>query len=154
MGSLVPNNQAICRTKLFYRNSNHLVKKMGWFVIKNKDTGKVLDIADWGDEGANIIQWTQKNTDNQLWTWIDKALISKHRGYAMDLSEANPEPGTNIIAWHYHGGKNQQWNFENGKLRSLVCLDNCVSVNGHDEWIIQYVGRKSQRPMEEHGDDE
>jgi len=154
MGSLVPNKEAICRTKLFYRNSNHLVKKMGWFVIKNKDTGKVLDISESGDEGCNVIQYTQYNTDNQLWTWIDKALISKHRGYALDLCESNPEPGTNIIAWHYHGGKNQQWNFENGKLRSLVCLDNCVSVQGHDEWTIQYVGRKSQKPMEERGDDE
>ena len=117
---------------------------IGWFVIKNKATGKVLDIAESGDEGANIIQWTQKNTDNQLWTWIDKSLICKHRGYAMDLAEANPEPGTNIIAWHYHGGKNQQWTFENGKLRSLVNLDNCVSVGGHDEWTIQHVGRRAQ----------
>ena len=62
----------------------------------------------------------------------------------MDLTESNPEPGTNIIAWTYHGGKNQQWKFEDNKLKSLVCLDNCVSVQGHDEWTIQFVGRRAQ----------
>jgi len=155
MGSLVPKTQAICRTKLFYKDSIHLVKKMGWFVIKNKDTGKVLDIEGSGDEGCNVIQYTQYNTDNQLWTWNGNCLISKFRGYAMDLEESNPDPGTNIIAWHYHGGKNQQWTIGNdSKLRSLICPDNCVSVQGHDEWKIEYVGRRSQKPMEERGDDE
>merc|ERR1712080_572016 len=154
MGSLLPTKQLIGLKQLREKYLYLFIKKMGWFVIKNKDTGKVLDISESGDEGANVIQYTQYNTDNQLWTWIDNSLISKHRGYAMDLSEANPEPGTNIIAWHYHGGKNQQWKFEGGKLRSLVCLDNCVSVQGHDEWAIQYAGRRAQKPMEERGDDE
>jgi hypothetical protein len=144
----------ICLKHLREKRLHHLTKKMGWFVIKNKATGKVLDVSESGDSGAKIIQWSQKNTDNQLWTWIDKSLISKHRGYALDLAESNPAPGTNIIAWHYHGGKNQQWKFENGKLSSLVCLDNCVSVQGHDEWTIQFVGRRCQKPMEEHGEED
>merc|ERR1712080_766884 len=77
------------RSKTFTLKKLFIISsKMGWFVIKNKDTGKVLDIQEAGDEGANVIQYTQYNTDNQLWTWIDNALISKHRGYALDLSEA------------------------------------------------------------------
>jgi hypothetical protein len=126
---------------------------MGWFVIKNKSTGKVMDITASGDQGAHIIQYTQYNTDNQLWSWNDRCLISKHQGLALDLEASDTAPGTNIIAWHYHGGKNQQWKLENGKLNSCVG-DVCVAVDGHDEWAIEFVARRAQKPMEERGDDE
>ena len=70
--------------------------------------------------------------------------MSKHRAYALGFSEYNKKPGTNIIAWPYHGRQNQEWKFENGKLRSLACLHKFASFEGHEEWMIQFVARRDQ----------
>ena len=128
--------------RLCITNSN-----IGWHVIKTKDTGKVLSIVEHGDSGANITQCTQYNTDDQLWTWIDNSLISKHRGYALGFSAYNKKPGTNIIAWQYHGRQNQQWKFENGKLRLLASPHKCASFEGYDDWKIQFVSRRPQSKL-------
>ena len=83
----------------------------------------VLDIEG-GQHGGKIITADRKpGTDHQLWTWKGNVLVSKS-GYGIDVQGGNRAPGTNAIAWNYHGAINQQWRMEGDNIVS--CLNGLV----------------------------
>ena len=89
---------------------------VGWFAIKSKHSGFVLDIEE-AKHGGNIITYEKHGGDNQLWKWKGKSIVSK-LGHALDVKDGNSEEGTNIIAWKRHGGPNQQWRIKGDKIIS------------------------------------
>ena len=40
--------------------------------------------------------------------------------YALDVEDGNPEEGTNVIIWEYHGERNQQWSMKGDKIFSAL----------------------------------
>ena len=41
-------------------------------------------------------------------------------GYALDVEYCSPEEGTIVIAWEYHGERNQQWSMKGDKIFSAL----------------------------------
>jgi hypothetical protein len=89
------------------------------YTITNISSGLVLDIYGGGiRDGAAVIQWTYKGSDNQLWHLLPNAngsvsIVSKaDDSYCLDMTGGQTVNGTKIIIWKYTAGKiNQQWDF-------------------------------------------
>ena len=79
-----------------------------YFVIKGKESGKVLDAASDG----NVILYDYHGGDNQLWFWDKDVLRNKKYTYkVLDLHMSNfKKDGWGKVYLHtYHGGDNQKW---------------------------------------------
>jgi len=134
---------------------------MGWFKILHVESCTVLTIVggDSGGEGERVCCRRDQNTDNQLWMWHGNCLLSKHRGYAMDLMDNKNGYGANVEAWHHTNDISQQWKYEllcdgkGGKLYNFHLHDYCHAMNDRDHFKLQYVSRKAQKPMEEYEED-
>jgi len=133
---------------------------MGWFKIKSQADGQVITICGGAssNEGAEIHGRRDQNTDNQLWKWNGQMLVSKHRGYVMEMMGDSNSNGWNIEANHQTGEKDQQWQFEEtfeggGFLRNLGNRTK-LTKGGDAHFDLVYVNRRSQKPMEEFVDEE
>ena len=123
---------------------------IGWFKILHVESGKPLTIVggDSGGEGELVCIRRDQSTDNQLWMWQGNCLLSKHRGYCMDLMDAKSGKGTNVEAWHHTNDMSQQWKLEymsdgDQKLYNFG-VHEYVHVRHHNRFKLQYVSRKSQ----------
>jgi hypothetical protein len=83
--------------------------------IRAQHSGKVLDIAQAStDDGAALIQYEWKGTDNQRFAVDDVGggrfvIRAKHSGLVLDVAGASLDDGAAVTQWGRHGGPNQQW---------------------------------------------
>lgn len=141
-------------------NKISILYYIGWFKIKSQNDSKVITIVGGqsSNEGAEIASRSDQNTDNQLWKWEGNVLVSKHRGYAMEMMDDSGRHGFNSNANHYTGDKDQQWEFElvlegGGYIRNLGTKRH-LTRNDDFHWKLHYVSRRAQKPMEEFVDEE
>ncbi len=111
------------------------------FFIKNRKSGKYLDVANWGtDNGANILQWHYHGGANQQFEFQglgDGVYVIRnvHSGKAMDIGGISKANGANLLQWDYVGGDNQKFIVYNntGNFYQLIPLHSskCISVDGN-----------------------
>lgn len=87
----------------------------GTYVIRNKYTGKVLDLL-YGsaDDGTNILQYSDTGADNQHWnvTYLGSGnyrITNVAGGGAMEVYNWDSSDGANISQWTTNGTTLQQW---------------------------------------------
>src|SRR5881396_229897 len=85
------------------------------YVLLNRNSGKALDVngASTAD-GANLIQWTRTNANNQQFQFVDAGggnykLRARHSGKLVEVGGLSTADGANILQWPDWGGSNQQW---------------------------------------------
>lgn len=139
---------------------------LGWFYIKSLHSGMVLDAA--GGHGGNVktnvkverndsqetlvasamfgigfsiaCAMTDVLSETQLWTWRGNCIVNK-RGLALDINRGSSSSEAKVIAWSYHGGKNQQWGMVGNKIVSWMhgmCLDITRNSRSKDVDIIVF----------------
>lgn len=87
----------------------------GTYVIKNKFSGKVLDVSNASTaEGTSIIQYTNTGADNQLWDvkYIGSgnySITSIATGKAIEVYNWDTNDGADIAQYSYWGGESQLW---------------------------------------------
>lgn len=89
----------------------------GYYVIRNLNSNKVLDVANNGKtSGTNVQQYTYNGTDAQKWI-IQKTsdgyynIISKSSGLFLDISNGSASNGANIQVYSANGTNSQKFNF-------------------------------------------
>ncbi|MBL4827428.1 MAG: glycosyl hydrolase 53 family protein [Spongiibacteraceae bacterium] len=120
--------------------------------LQSRSSGRCVDVyGGGGDDGADIIQWTCHENDNQQWTFEDMGddyfrLRVGHSGKCLDILGAGTADGDNIVQWSCHESWNQQWKKEDMgsgyfRLRSRFS-DKCVDLNAgganNGDTIIQW----------------
>jgi endoglucanase len=97
------------------RASAETVDQNAWYVLVNRDSGKVLDNNHWGtSDGAAVVQWARHGGDNQQWRFIDTGdgyyqLQNRHSGNVLDDRDWSKTAGTDIVQWSDLNGTNQQF---------------------------------------------
>ena len=81
---------------------------------ENKDN-LVLDVTGFG---GKLIGYKARGSDNQLWKMDRMGRLICKSDLVADISGENKEPGAKVVGWSSHGGKNQQWTFKDGQLKS------------------------------------
>lgn len=107
------NNQTIWGTK----NSVKVSKTEGIFYIRNKFSGKYLDVADGSSaDGTNIVQYSLNKGTNQLFKLSKQsdgtyAVLSKASSCksGLDVYDWSRDSGGNINQWNFWGGDCQKW---------------------------------------------
>lgn len=68
------------------------------------------------ENGANVIQYTDKNSDNQLWKieCVDGyyKIINRNSGKVLEVEKSSLESGANVSQNKYKGKDNQLWIIE------------------------------------------
>ncbi|XVV00719.1 non-reducing end alpha-L-arabinofuranosidase family hydrolase [Actinosynnema sp. CA-248983] len=91
------------------------VDTTAWYVLVNRSSGKALDVNGASTtDGANLIQWTRTNANNQQFQFVDAGggyykLRVRHSGKAVDVLGASTADGAAVVQWAEHGGSNQQF---------------------------------------------
>ena len=87
----------------------------GTYVIKNKFSGKVLDVLNASpDDGTSIVQYTNTGASNQLWhvNYIGNgnySITSVATGKAIEVYNWDTNDGADIAQFSYWGGESQLW---------------------------------------------
>ena len=143
---------------------------LGWFYIKSLHSGMVLDASDGHGGNVKTNVKVEKNdssgtlvasailpfsfgigfsianaltdvlTETQLWTWRGNCIVNK-RGLALDINRGSSSSEAKVIAWSYHGGRNQQWGMVGNKIVSMMhgmCLDITRDSRSKDVDIIVF----------------
>ncbi|WP_016954576.1 RICIN domain-containing protein [Catenovulum agarivorans] len=89
----------------------------GTYVLKNAHSGKVMDVSGRSTaDGANIIQYTQTNANNQLWDVTNVngnySIVSVYSKKALEVYNFDSADGANIVQWAYWGGPTQLWTLD------------------------------------------
>jgi len=91
------------------------VDTTAWYVLVNRNSGKVLDVYGLAtNDGARITQWTRNNGNNQQWQFVDSGggyyrIRSRHSGKVLDVYNFSTADGGNIVQWADGNGTNQQF---------------------------------------------
>jgi len=86
-----------------------------WYVIVNRNSGKVIDVAGTTtDDGASIQQWSRNDGYWQQFRFESAGsgwwrIIARHSGKAIDLWEWNVNDGAEYRQWPVSTGNNQQF---------------------------------------------
>jgi len=86
-----------------------------WYVLVNRNSGKVLDVYNFSTaDGGAIVQWADGNGQNQQFRLADSAggyvrLIGRQSGKAVEVQNASTADGANIVQYSDWDGANQQW---------------------------------------------
>lgn len=93
----------------------NMIYKDGYYTIKNKNSGKVLEIAD-SNAGyfANVRQYEENGTAAQKWILVrysngSYGFISRCNGLSMDLTNGSSENFTNIQTYKPNGTNAQKF---------------------------------------------
>jgi beta-xylosidase len=87
----------------------------GYYKIKARHSGKVLDVSSWSTaDGAAIHQWTDHGGANQQFRLADSdsgyvRLINRNSGKAVEVQNAATDDGATVVQYSDWGGSNQQW---------------------------------------------
>ncbi|MFG3708752.1 RICIN domain-containing protein [Micromonospora sp. NPDC047670] len=91
------------------------VDTSAWYVLVNRNSGKVLDLyASATNDGARISQWTRNDGANQQWQFLDSGggyyrLKSRHSGKVLDVYNWSTADGGAIVQWSDTNATNQQF---------------------------------------------
>ncbi|KAL1918130.1 uncharacterized protein VTP21DRAFT_3396 [Calcarisporiella thermophila] len=109
----------------------------GYFYIKSRKYGRVLDVFDRSKEpGAKVILWTQKLGDdrhNQLWSYEDGFLVNKHSGLVLDVAGGNLKSVAGLCQYtrkHANDAKNQRFAFQDGFIFPVESPSLVVDIRG------------------------
>jgi hypothetical protein len=93
----------------------------GYYFIKSVNSGLYLDIYGGNiADGANVIQWSKKPTNNANQQWAISAVAGGNYtissrldpNYVLDVNGASPSNGTRLIIWQSNGGSNQRFKLD------------------------------------------
>ena len=129
--------------------------------IKNKYSDKIMDVSECStSDGASIIQWTDKNGDNQIWRLIQaKAgcfkIVNRYSGKVLDIMGGSAADGAPVVQWTDNGGDSQLWQkinagsgyykLKNKKSGKLLDVSNCSKDDGAG--IIQWSDHSGDNQM-------
>ncbi|MEV4483114.1 RICIN domain-containing protein [Micromonospora coxensis] len=91
------------------------VDTSAWYVLVNRNSGKVLDLyASATNDGARISQWTRNDGANQQWQFLDSGggyyrLKSRHSGKVLDVYNWSTADGAALVQWSDTNAANQQF---------------------------------------------
>ncbi|MFI7219829.1 family 43 glycosylhydrolase [Micromonospora maritima] len=91
------------------------VDTAAWYVLVNRNSGKVLDVYNQAtNDGARVTQWSRNDGAWQQWQFVDSGggyyrLRSRHSGKVLDVSGASTADGAGLIQWADGNGANQQF---------------------------------------------
>jgi pectate lyase len=108
-----------------------------WYVIVNRNSGKVIDVAGTStDDGALIQQWSRNDGYWQQFRFESAGtgwwrIIARHSGKAIDLWEWNTADGADFRQWPITSGYNQQF-----------------SVINNGDGYLRFINRWSGKAME------
>ncbi|MBT8226719.1 MAG: RICIN domain-containing protein [Dactylosporangium sp.] len=108
-----------------------------WYVIVNRNSGKVIDVADTSTEdGALIQQWSRNDGYWQQFRFESAGtgywrIVARHSGKAIDLWEWNTADGAEYRQWPITSGYNQQF-----------------SVITNDDGYQRFINRHSGKALE------
>ncbi len=86
--------------------------------ITSRQTGKCVDVANWGDGNkANIQQWGCAGQNNQYFDFVtlgngEYAIYSQHSKMVMDVQGDSSRDGANVQQFRWNSGRNQRWRVE------------------------------------------
>ena len=91
-----------------------------YFICSQVGVGKVIDVAESEKEGGKLLtyQGREKDNANQTWNMNRMGRMRSGLGSVADIEGGSREVGANVISWEFHGGKNQLWTMEDGRLKS------------------------------------
>ncbi|MGW5744180.1 non-reducing end alpha-L-arabinofuranosidase family hydrolase [Amycolatopsis sp. NPDC003861] len=104
------------------------VDTSAWYVLVNRNSGKVLDVPGASTaDGAAIHQWSRHDGANQQWQFVDSGngfyrLKSKNSGKVLDIGNRSTADGAKVQQWTDLNGTNQQFSLadsDGGYLRLL-----------------------------------
>jgi endo-1,4-beta-xylanase len=90
-----------------------------WYVLINRNSGKVLDVCGVSTaDGACIQQYARWDGQNQQFQFVDSGggyyrLRARHSGKVLDVYNWSTANGAAIAQWTDHNGNNQQWSLAN-----------------------------------------
>jgi hypothetical protein len=97
------------------RASAETVDVASWYVLVNRNSGKVLDDRSFAtNDGAAVVQWARHDGNNQQWRFIDAGdgyyrLQNRHSGKILDDYNWSKTASTDIVQWSDLNGSNQQF---------------------------------------------
>ncbi|MET0403858.1 MAG: RICIN domain-containing protein, partial [Cystobacter sp.] len=100
-----------------------------------KRSDKVLDVRGRSTaDGADIIQYTNANSDNQLWLLEPQAdgyyvIVSKNSGKAFAVSGGSQVNGTQVIQWPKSTQDHFKWRFDPAESPQATTLAECASYD-------------------------
>ncbi|MEV1121911.1 RICIN domain-containing protein [Actinosynnema sp. NPDC049800] len=116
------------------------VDPSAWYVLVNRNSGKVLDVYGLAtNDGGRIAQWSRNDGANQQWQFLDSGggyyrIKSRHSGKVLDVPNSSTADGAAIQQWTDHGGTNQQFRLadsDGGHVRLIARHSNkAVEVQG------------------------
>ncbi|GAB3111811.1 hypothetical protein GCM10027160_13160 [Streptomyces calidiresistens] len=86
-----------------------------WYVLVNRNSGKVLDVYNMATgDGARITQWSRNDGAWQQWRFVASdgghhRLRSRHSGKVLDVHNWSTSDGAEIVQWTDHNAANQQF---------------------------------------------
>ncbi|THA50658.1 RICIN domain-containing protein [Streptomyces sp. A1136] len=126
-----------------------------WYVLVNRDSGKVLDDRAYAkNDGAAVVQWSRTGGANQQWRFIDAGdgyyrLQNRNSGKVLDDRNWSKTAGSDIVQWSDLNGANQQFKLarsSDGYVRLLnrfsgmaVEVRDAAKTDGGD--VVQYHDR-------------
>jgi lysophospholipase L1-like esterase len=133
----------------------------GRYYIQSALSNLYLDVAKRSqDDGADIIQYHLKNSENQQYDIADLgdgtySIRPVHSGKSLDVYQRNTNDGAEVRQWTYHGNSNQRWYIDSvgadtysitsafsGKA---IEVSNMSTVAGGDINLNSYSGESSQK---------
>lgn len=113
-----------------------------YFICSQVGVGQVIDIAGSAKRGGKLLSYQGriKNNANQTWNMNRMGRLLSGIGSVADIEGGSIKVGANVIAWDFHGGNNQLWTMEDGRLRS-----------NHNNLVME-AGRDGQIRMASKGD--
>lgn len=85
--------------------------------IRNKQSGKYLDLADWRlDDGAPVQQWDYHGGENQCWKLQPAGgeyfrIVSMHSEKCLTVPNESGDDDVRVLQYPYAGLGGQQWKF-------------------------------------------
>ncbi|ROP35500.1 family 43 glycosylhydrolase [Saccharothrix texasensis] len=116
----------------------------GYYRLKSRHSGKVLDFADTADR-TGLTQWTDRNGANQQFRLADSSggyvrLVNRASGKAVDVLDFSTADGAQVIQWPDTGGTNQQWQLVKLGAPTPGTFTNPIKRNGPDPWLQYHNG--------------
>ncbi|QQQ79917.1 family 43 glycosylhydrolase [Saccharothrix sp. 6-C] len=116
----------------------------GYYRLKSRHSGKVLDFADTADR-TGLTQWTDRNGANQQFRLADSSggyvrLVNRASGKAVDVLDFSTADGAQVVQWPDTGGTNQQWQLVKLGAPTPGTFTNPIKRNGPDPWLQYHNG--------------
>ncbi|GAA3422130.1 hypothetical protein GCM10018952_71140 [Streptosporangium vulgare] len=99
-----------------------------WYVLVNRNSGKVVDVLDRATaDGAPIAQWARNDGAWQQWQFVDSGggyyrLRSRHSGKVVDIYNHSTADGAQVVQYTDLNGGNQQFRVvdtDNGHVKLI-----------------------------------